>query len=57
MEMLQLDPPIPVEVKGHGKGEAYVLLNTGRDLEPYWIVFLTDSGESLTVTNSALKKD
>lgn len=56
MEMLQLNPPISVEVKGYGEGEACILFNPGKNLEPYWLVFIDASGESLTVLNSAIKK-
>lgn len=56
MEMLQLNPSVPVEVNGYGPGEAYVLISYGIDIEPTWIVFIDESGESLQVKNSALKK-
>lgn len=54
--MLQLSPSIPVEVEGHGPGEAYILITHGIDVEPTWIVFIDESGESLQVKNHALKK-
>ena len=56
MDMIQLSPSIPVEVEGHGPGEAYVLINYGLDIEPSWIVFIDESGESLQVKNHALRK-
>lgn len=54
--MMQLIPTIPVEVEGYGPGEAHVLINYGLDIEPTWIVFIDESGESLQVKNHALKK-
>jgi hypothetical protein len=56
MQMLQLSPTIPVDVKGMGSGEAYVLINYGIDLESQWIVFMDDSGDSVVVANGAIKK-
>jgi hypothetical protein len=56
MDMLQLSPSVPVDVKGHGTGQAHVLMSYGKDHEPVWIVFLDESGDSLEVLNSAIKK-
>jgi len=56
MDMIQLSPSIPVEVEGYGPGEAYILITHGLDVEPTWIVFIDESGESLQVKNHALKK-
>ena len=44
MNMLQLNPPIPVQTP-LGEGWAQVVIDYSPDFNTVWIVFLIDSGE------------
>jgi len=52
--MLQLNPPLPVEILGKGKGFALVLLDYGPEWDLIWVCLL-DSGEMWAAANSKLR--
>lgn len=54
MNMLQLDPPIPVETK-LGKGLAVLVLDYGLENDLYWVVFLDENGECWTLSNKDIR--
>ena len=49
MTLLQLDPPIPLHVKGHN-ALAHALIDYGAEFDLLWVCFL-DNGECWTVAN------
>ncbi len=51
MSMLQLDPPIPVEAEGFGKGYAHVLIDYGPEHSLLWVVFFDKSRTCIAVNN------
>ena len=55
MNLLQLDPPIPVDVVGRGKGLAHVLIDYGPEFDLLWVVFLDATGECWTVNNRLVR--
>jgi hypothetical protein len=56
MALLQLDPPIPVEVIGRGKGLAHILIDYGPEYDDLlWVVILNDTREIWTFSNSAVR--
>lgn len=56
MQIIQLNPTIPVEVKDHGSAEAVAIFDYGLDRDVMWLVFLDKDGTSIFATNSSVKK-
>lgn len=54
MSMLQLNPPIPVETP-KGKGYAHVLIDYSQEHDLLWVVFIDESRECWTFSNSEVK--
>lgn len=48
--LLQLDPPLPLATP-KGEGLAHVLIDYGPELDLYWTVFITATGEIWTFSN------
>ena len=48
--MLQLNPPIPLSTP-KGEGLAHVLIDYGPEMDLYWTVFITATGEIWTFSN------
>lgn len=48
--MLQLNPPLPM-LTPKGEGFAHVLIDYGPELDLYWTVFITATGEVWTFSN------
>jgi hypothetical protein len=58
MPILQLDPPIPVLVKGRDgwvKGMAHLLLDYGFEHDLKWVVFADESRECWTAENKNIR--
>jgi hypothetical protein len=53
--MLQLNPPIPVEVIGRGKGYAVVLIDYSQEHDLMWVVFDDVTRECWTVSNKLIR--
>lgn len=58
--ILQLDPAIPVYVISHdlcpgGKGIAHLVIDAGIESHLLWTVFLDDSKECWTVSNTKIR--
>lgn len=53
--LLQLDPPIPVELDTGEKGLALVLLDYGIDYDLLWVIGLRDSREIWTLPNPRIR--
>ena len=51
--ILQLNPPIPVHVEGHGECLAYFLRDFGVDSDDYWTV--VKGSEFWTVSNKLVR--
>jgi hypothetical protein len=49
--ILQLNPPLPVEIVGKGKGVAHFLVDYGPEAHAMWVVFLDDSRECWWASN------
>ena len=56
MNMIQLDPSIPVIVKDKGPAEAIAIFEYGQDKDVQWLVFLEDNGQSIFVNGRDVKK-
>jgi hypothetical protein len=55
MSMLQLDPIIPVDVEGFGKGNAHVLIDYGPEHTLLWVVFFDESRACVAVNNKDIR--
>lgn len=53
--MLQLNPPLPVEVKDFGKGFAYILIDYSQEHDLYWVVFFDESRVCVVVSNKDIR--
>lgn len=51
----QLNPTIPVEVIGKGKGYAIAVIDYGQEHHLLWVVVLDDSGEIWTTPNPQVR--
>ena len=56
MEIKQLNPTIRVQVKDKGTAEAIALFDYGPAEDIQWLVFMDDSGQSIFVYGSDIKK-
>lgn len=54
MNLLQLDPPIPVETP-KGKGYAHVLIDYGMEFDLLWVCFIDDTRECWTYNNKEIR--
>jgi hypothetical protein len=54
MDMLQLNPPIPVDTP-RGKGYAHVLIDYSQEHDLLWVVFLDESRECWTFSNREIR--
>ena len=54
MNLLQLDPPIPIDTT-KGKGLAHVLIDNGPEHHLQWVVFLDESRACWTFQNPDIK--
>lgn len=52
--MLQLNPPLPMNTP-KGEGFAHVLIDYGPESDLYWTVFITETGEIWTFSNSEVR--
>lgn len=53
--ILQLNPSIPVEILGKGKGETIFLIDYGAEWDLLWVVALDSNGEVWTVPNKDIR--
>jgi hypothetical protein len=53
--LLQLDPPLPLEVPGRGKGLAHILIDYGPEYDLFWVVILNETREIWTFSNSVIR--
>lgn len=53
--MLQLNPSIPVHVLNKGTGEAFVLIDYGKEDNLLWVVAMDDSGEVWIEPNTNIR--
>lgn len=51
----QLEPTIPVEVIGKGKGFAFAVIDYSSEHHLLWIVAMDDTGEIWTVPNPSVR--
>lgn len=49
--ILQLKPSIPMLVVGKGTGEAFMVLDYGKEDHLMWVIAMDDTGEIWTVPN------
>lgn len=54
-KMLQLDPMLPVDVVGKGKGFAFALIDYSQEHHLMFVVALDDSGEIWCVPNMLVR--
>jgi len=52
--MIQLNPPIPLNTP-KGKGWAYFLIDRSQEHNLEWVVFLDDTGECWTFSNTEIR--
>jgi hypothetical protein len=52
--VLQLNPPIPLNTP-KGEGLAHILIDYGPELDLYWTVFITATGEIWTFSNREVR--
>jgi len=52
--MLQLNPPLPL-LTPKGEGFAHILIDYGPELDLYWTVFITATGEVWTFANREVR--
>lgn len=55
MAMLNLKPPLPVEIIGKGRGFAFVLIDYGQEHHLMWVVALDDGGEIWCASNPEVR--
>lgn len=53
--MLQLDPPLPVEVEDFGKGWAHILIDYGQEHDLLWVVFFDESRACVAIDNKNIR--
>ena len=51
----QLNPPIPVEIIGKGKGYALGVIDYGQEHHLLWVTALDDSGEIWAAPNPSVR--
>lgn len=51
----QLNPPLPVEVVGKGKGYAIAVIDYGQEHHLIWVVAVDDSREIWSVPNPEIR--
>ncbi len=57
MNILQLDPPMPMNVLGKGSGVAHLVIDYGVEFNLHWVVFITATGECWTVDNKQVRAE
>ena len=55
MYFTQLDPPLPVDIKGKGKGFAFAVIDYGQEHNLIWVTGLSDSGEIWCAPNPLVR--
>ncbi len=53
--LMQLDPTLPVEVEGKGKGYAIMVIDYGENHNLVWVVIMDDTREIWCVQNQEIK--
>jgi len=53
--ILQLNPPIPMQVLGKGDGYAIAMIDYSQEHHILWVVAMTDTGEIWTVQNPEVR--
>lgn len=56
MQIQQLNPAIPVEVRGQGPAEAVALFDYGQDQDLMWLVFILENGQSMFAYGRDIKR-
>tara|TARA_A100001015_G_C15042350_1_gene740628 strand:- start:3928 stop:4215 length:288 start_codon:yes stop_codon:yes gene_type:complete len=54
MNLLQLNPPIPVETP-MGEGLAQIIIDYSPEYSIHWVVFLRENGQCWTFTNEDIR--
>ena len=54
MNLLQLNPPIPVETP-MGEGLAQIIIDYSPEFSIHWVVFLRENGQCWTFTNEDIR--
>lgn len=55
MAFTQLDPPLPVDIQGKGKGFAFAVIDYGQEHNLIWVTGLSDSGEIWCAPNPLVR--
>ncbi|MGC4251024.1 MAG: hypothetical protein QM605_05995 [Sphingobium sp.] len=55
MSFTQLDPPLPIDVEGKGKGYAFAVIDYGPEHNLIWVTGLNDSGEIWCAPNPLVR--
>ncbi len=55
MNMMQLEPTIPVDVEGKGKGYAFAMIDYGQEHDLLWVVGMNETGECWCVPNPKIR--
>jgi hypothetical protein len=55
MNIVQLNPPIPVFVEGKGIGEAWFLIYNSKEDHIHWVVAIDSTSEIWTVPNPKVR--
>lgn len=57
MAFTQLNPPLPLNVIGKGRGFAVAVIDYGQEHDLIWVTALTDSGEIWCAPNPRVRMD
>ena len=55
MSFTQLDPPLPVDVQGKGKGFAFAVIDYGQEHNLIWVTGLSETGEIWCAPNPMVR--
>ncbi len=55
MSFTQLDPPLPIDIQGKGKGYAFAVIDYGPEHNLIWVTGLNDSGEIWCAPNPLVR--
>ena len=55
MSFTQLDPPLPVDIQGKGKGFVFAVIDYGQEHNLIWVTGLSDSGEIWCAPNPMVR--
>ena len=55
MSFTQLDPPLPVDIQGKGKGFAFAVIDYGQEHNLIWVTVITATGEIWCAPNPKVR--